>query len=521
MRTKFSNLVLTVVASIFCLQAHNASAWSSSPAENPISPDHPALFGQVQEFRLDNGMLFLLLPRHDVPMVSGFITVKVGNVDNPTGSTGLAHMFEHMAFKGTDRIGTRDAEGEKAVRDSIAVVGAELSGLLRNKAVADSASVAHLRSEIVRLGKREAEFLIPMEFPRSYDQYTYNFNAYTNQDFTAYYATLPANNLEVWMLMESERLQNPAFREFYAEVEVVKEERREHSDDSPEGMAAEALKSLAFGSHPYHYPTIGYMEDLETLDPQQIDAFWRKYYTPSNMVAALVGDFELDATKDLIRDYFGDIPPGPVPAGPELSVPERGEARHVSHYQGAERRLLMAFPGFAPDDPRLPAAGLLSSVLARNKTSRLDRRLDLQEGVSRSIYCSATGGYQRYQGLFTITIDLMGDATNEQVEDLVWQELEKLQTEPVSQEKLDEIRASYRKGFIFQLEKNDDLVEMLATNQTSHGDWRWSYQRFNKSDEVTVDEITQLARELFVRENASVVYLEPKAAAKDTERVQP
>ena len=115
----------------------------------------------------------------------------------------------------------------------------------------------------------------------------------------------------------------------------------------------------------------------------------------------------------------------------------------------------------------------------------------------------------------------MGDATNEQVEDLVWQELEKLQTEPVSQEKLDEIRASYRKGFIFKLEKNDDLVEMLATNQASRGDWRWAYQQFNESDQVTVDEITQLARELFVRENASVVYLEPKAAAEGTEGVQP
>ena len=511
MRINSLTKTMMLTVALISIQVAFTWAWSSPPAELEIpSQGHPSLFDQVEEYRLDNGMLFLLLPRHDVPMISGSIAVKVGNVDNPAGATGLAHMFEHMAFKGTDRIGTRDAVGEQAVRDSIEVVGKQLSDLLRAGSAADSARVVDLRSEVTRLSERESEFVIPMEFQKVYDRYTYFFNAYTNQDFTVYQATLPTNSLEVWMLMESERLQNPAFREFYSELEIVKEERRERSDDNPEGMARELLKSLAFSEHPYRYPTIGYMEDLESLNPIQINTFWEKFYVPGNMVGALVGDFSLNEAKAMIEAYFGDIPPGPVPARPAASQSEQKEQRRDIHRQGVERRLLMAFPGFAPEDVRRPVADLLSSVLSRDKTSRLDRRLDLEESVSRRVYTSSTGGYRRYAGLFTITVDLLENVTNERAEELVWEELEKLQADPIKQEKLDEIRASYRKGFIFKLQMNKDLVAMLALAQVARGDWRAAYERFTEYDRVTVEEVTRLAHELFVREKASVVYLEPE-----------
>ncbi len=521
MRTSHAVPFLVAIAAVFSLAASFCAAGSSPPDKAVAALEHPALFDQVQEYRLDNGMLFLLLPRHDVPMVSGFITVRVGNVDNPAGATGLAHMFEHMAFKGTDRIGTRDAAAEKTVRDSIAVVGAALTDLLRAGTAADTARVTHLRREISRLGEREQGLLVPDEFLRTYDQYTYDFNAYTNQDFTAYHATLPANNLEVWMLMESERLQHPVFRGFYPELEVVREERRTRTDDNPDGLAAELLKSLAFSEHPYRYPTIGYMADLQTLNPNQIEAFWREYYTPGNMVAALVGDFQPEAAKAMITDYFGDIPAGPSPAGPTGEEPPQTAMRRGTVTKGAERKLLLAFPGFAPDDPRLPAAGLLSSILSADRTSRLDRRLDLQEGVSRSVHTSSTGGYRRYRGLFTITVALMGNATNEQAEDLVWQELDRLQTDPVDQAKLDEIRSADRKGFVFGLQKNKDIARLLATTQAARGNWRWAYKRFSESARVTPAAVTELARELFTRHKATVVYLEPEPPAAATEGAKP
>jgi len=511
-----------MIVILLCILSTASFASSAAPESTPAAPsEHPQLFDQVEELRLDNGMLFLLLPRHDVPMVSGAIYVKVGNVDNPPGATGLAHMFEHMAFKGTDRIGTRDVVAERAVGDSIVVVGRELTRLLRRSVDADSTRIAQLREEIVDLEARASEFVIRMDFPRVYDGYTYDFNAYTNQDFTVYTATLPANNLEVWMLMESERLQNPYFREFYAELEVVKEERRQHADDKPETMARERLKALAFDAHPYRYPTIGYMEDLETLNLDQINAFWHDYYAPGNMVAALVGDFDPAEARALIARYFGDIPARPMQPGPDVVEPDRTTERRDIHRQGLERRLLMAFPGLAPDDPRRPAAALLSSALSRDKTSRLTSRLDLEEGVARRVWTSSTGGYQRYPGLFTVTVDLMEDADNDQVEALVWEELDKLLSEPVTQAKLDEIASSYRKGFIFQLQRNTDLVEMLAGRQAAQNDWRRAYLKFADYDRVTVDDVTALARDLFTRETVSVVYLEPEVPAETTEGGRP
>jgi predicted Zn-dependent peptidase len=508
-----------IAAALICMTGTRASP-AAPPDVVPPAPDHPAVFDRVVEHRLDNGMLFLLLPRGDAPMFSGAILVKVGNVDNPPGSTGLAHMFEHMAFKGTDRIGARDFTAEKAVSDSLKRYGKELTAELRRGAAADTARIADLRREIIALEERQGEHLVPMAFPQTYDLYTFMYNAYTNQDFTVYTATLPANNLEVWMLMESERLQHPVFREFYSELEVVKEERRMRTEDNPEGAAYELLKSLAFREHPYRYPTIGYMEDLETLNPTMIEDFWNDYYTPGNIVAALAGDFDLEEAKRLIDAYFGDIPARPLPDGIDVMEPEPAEMSRSIHRQGEERQMLMAFPGFAPDDSLRQVAGLLASVLSRDKTSRLDRRLDLEEGVARSIYASATGGYQRYRGLVEIIVDLMDGATNERVEEMVWEELARLVTKPVTREKLDEIRASYRKKFIFSLERNESLAGMLVTNQASYGDWRYVYRRFDAYDRVTTDDVTALVRDLLRRERATVVSLEPEDTETETKTTE-
>ncbi|MFH1864598.1 MAG: insulinase family protein, partial [Candidatus Eisenbacteria bacterium] len=260
---RLTSLVLTLVL---------ASQSLAAPAQSP------AVFENVRELRLDNGMLFLLLPRHEVPTISGRILVRAGNVDNQVGQTGLAHMFEHMAFKGTDRIGTREWEAEQAVQDSVEAVGLELSREISELAFADSARIEVLRRELDRLTEAQIALTVPDEFPLILDSHAFDFNASTSEDFTRYYMEIPANRLELWMLMESERFQHPSFREFYRELEIVKEERRERVEDNSEGMAWELLQSLAFTAHPYRFPTIGYMSDLEALTHVQAREFRRKQY---------------------------------------------------------------------------------------------------------------------------------------------------------------------------------------------------------------------------------------------------
>jgi predicted Zn-dependent peptidase len=475
----------------------------------------PAIFDRIEEYRLDNGMLFLLLPRHDVPTISGRIRIRAGNVDCPGGASGVAHMFEHMAFKGTDRIGTRDIARERIIEDSVKVAGQALANEMIRHELADTAKVEQLRAELDRLTARQEEVTQPDEFPRVYDRYSYNFNAWTSRDFTEYESDIPSNSLEVWMLMESERLQYPSFRGFYPERDVVREEEKEGLDN-PSGVAWDLLFATAYLAHPYRLPVIGYGSDLEVLTQEAAEAFNRTYYAPGNAVAALVGDFDPTVAKEMIRDYFGDIPAGP-PA-PELRTVEPAQKgmRRATLRQGTEPELFVAFHVFAPTDPRSRVVSLLADVLSRDITSRLDQRLDIKEKAAREVWASS-GSVDRYPGLLIIHASPLEGFTNEQVEQMIWEELERVVTDPVSPKRLAEIKASRRKRFYRSLATNANLAERLTDAQAIFGDWRAQLEALRESELITVEEVTAMARDLFQRDLATVILVEPaeQAAAEE------
>ncbi len=479
----------------------------------PAVAGRPRIFDSVEVLRLDNGMLFVLLPRPDMPTVSGRIWFRVGNVDCPAGESGLAHMLEHMAFKGTDRIGTRHYPEELAVQRGVDSVGTLLAHEVMRRDRADTSLVSRLRADLQKRLDAQEDLLVPNEFPQVYDGYTYDFNAWTSEDFTAYTADLPANNLEVWMLMESERIKHPVFREFYTEREVVKEERRERDDDDPGSMAEELLFDLAFTAHPYRTPVAGYMSEIEVLTQGEMEKFRGTYYVPGNAVAALVGGFDPVVAKRMIRDYFGNIPAGPTP--PQISTvepPHHGLRRGI-HRQGTERHLFMAFPGVSPMGRGAVVAELLADVLGRDETSRLQRRLINADKSVRDVTVSWNEDLERYPGLFTIDATPLPGFTNEQVEKAVWDELDRVVREPVTPGKLREIQAARRKEYYRSLATNASVADALARNQAVFGDWQHTYTILDVMDSVTADEITSLARDLFQQDQATVVDLEPAPAA--------
>jgi predicted Zn-dependent peptidase len=491
-----------------------ASAGSTPPPATPTPPfARPAIFDRVEEFRLENGMLFLLLPRPGLPMVSGRIRFRVGNMDSPTGQSGLPHMFEHMAFKGTDRIGTRDITAEMQVQDSVSAVGSALAREVRRRAAGDSVLIKQLREELQRLTDRQIALTVPMEFPRVYDEYTFNYNAWTSRDFTEYLADLPSGELEVWMLMESERIQRLSFREFYRERDVVIEERRQ-SQDQPAYVAGELGQALAYTAHPYRLPVIGYMSELETLTQEAAEQFHNTYYTPGNAVGVLVGDFDPQVARKMIRDYFGDIPAGPAPSDVGTVEPEQTGLRRGVLRRGTERELTLCFHSFERSDRRSMVAELLADVLSRDITSRLDRRLDTKEKAARSVWADA-GVDGRDAGLFAVHATPLEGFTNERVEEMIWEELARVVSEPVTREKLDEIKASRRKRFYRGLATNAALAEGLSTGQALDGDWRRWLERRREIESVTVEEVTDLARTLFTKDHATIIYLEPGEAAQD------
>jgi len=506
-------VVLAILATAFVPMTARAAA---APATTDSL--RPSIFDRVEEFRLDNGMLFRLLPRHDLPMVAGRIRFRAGGVDCPAGKSGLAHMFEHMALQGTDRIGTRDWKAERAMMDSVNAAGRALAAETARRAFADTARIARLRAELERLTQREEELAVPMEWPQAYDGRTFFFNATTSADFTEYEATLASNNLECWMLMESERIQHPVFRMFYRERDVVLEERRQGVEDQPFAVAYELLLGTAFQAHPYRMPVLGWAGDLETLTYEDAVAFSRTHYSPGNAVAALVGDFDPAVARRMIRDYFGDILPGPVP--PEIATvepPPMGQRRAVVR-KGTERGLWIAFPAPAPNDRRAAVAGLLASVLSRDNTSRLTRRLYLRDKMVRSVSASPNEGLQRYPGLFVITAVPLQGFTNEQVEAVIWEELARVVREPVSAGKLEEITASNRKRFMRGLQTNAALAQTLLDTAGDGGDSHDVHRQDPAAESVTADEVTELARDLFRPDRSTVVFLEPDTAAAPPEQ---
>ncbi|MDX1387468.1 MAG: pitrilysin family protein, partial [bacterium] len=254
-----------------------------------LSPSPPAgaspgsFLQDVQEVTLDNGMKFLLLRREGAPVFTAYIRVKVGGLDEKAGQTGIAHLLEHMAFKGTSQIGTKDYAKEK-------VVLAKIEELQLQKRKARGQARENLAKQISQLLEEAGEYVIKEEFSKIYQRNgASGLNATTSQDLTSYFVTLPSNKLRLWAYLESNRLQNPVFREFYSERDVVGEERRTRVDDSPFGKLYEAFIRLSFNSSPYRRPTIGYQADIEKLTATQLEEFYRRYYVPSNMVGAIVG----------------------------------------------------------------------------------------------------------------------------------------------------------------------------------------------------------------------------------------
>src|ERR1044072_1756442 len=287
----------------------------------------------VQEIVLENGMRLLLVPRKGDPSVSAGWVAKVGSVNERPGITGLSHLFEHMMFKGTHAVGTKDiAENLKLIKEMDEVraeLRKEQEALIQKTRlgkISDSKDPMYrserykqLLARFDELTKREKDLMVKDEFDRIYTTAGASaLNAGTSNDFTVYFINVPANKLELWFWMESDRLRNPVFREFYSERDVVHEERRLRTDSTPTGKFNETYDSMFWQSSPYGWPVVGWPSDLEGITREEALDYFAVNYAPNNLTACLVGDFEPARATELAKKYFGRLPRGPrapEPAG--------------------------------------------------------------------------------------------------------------------------------------------------------------------------------------------------------------
>jgi predicted Zn-dependent peptidase len=462
---------------------------------------------------LGNGLTVIVCERPVAPVFSFFTHVDVGGAQEVPGITGLAHMFEHMAFKGTDSIGTTDYEAEKAALEKVEVAYRAYDAARRRPVSPDETEIAE-KEKAWKDAIAEADAYVKTnEFGEIIDREGgTGLNAFTSSDETGYFYSFPANRLELWTYLESERYLKPVFREFYKERDVVMEERRMRTESQPIGRLVEQFLATAYVAHPYRQPVVGYMSDLMAFSATDAAAFHEKYYVPSNMVVAVVGDVTAAEVLPLAETYFGRIPGRPQPE----------PLRTVEPKQIAEKEIVLVDPSqpFYVEGYHKPAAthpddaiyDAIGDILSNGRVSRLYRRLVRDEKIAA--VAAGFNGFpgQKYPNMFVFYAVPIPGKTNAEVRDAIRDEIERLKTEDVTEEELQMVKTRAKAGLIRGLGDNSGLAMQLASYQALYGDWRELFRAVERIDQVTAADIRRVAGEVFVPTNRTVGRIETKAA---------
>ena len=528
---------------------------------------------EPEVFTLPNGMKFLLVPRHDQPntVAAGWLA-KVGSVNERPGITGISHFFEHMMFKGTDAIGTRDSARDadyrarqKAIRDKInqltwsaqydsyfkgtiadawdakndtpelARLRAELKSLMdEQQGKAGDAEIKQLEVELAKTDaatptgtQRKADLekqianlkaqqtalstIVKDEFDKIYTAAGgTGMNAFTSYDLTFYFINVPSNKFELWAWMESDRLNNSVFREFYSERDVVHEERRLRTESTPTGVFQEQFDSMFWMASPYSWPVIGWTSDLNSYSMDEAMKYWNTYYRPNNLVGIIVGDFDPAAAKKTITTYFGRLGPGKVAPPPVVTLEPK---------QGAEMRMMAEAETQPQVEIRYHTVGFqhkdsyaldVMSAILNGRTGRLYK--DMVEGSKVASSAGAQQDSRKYAGAVSFEAATKGESTPVQLEEGWYAELKKLQTEAVPAGELQKVKNQAMADSYRRLQSNFFLLIQLAQAEAL-GDWSEINKESAKIQAVTAEDIKRVANQYFDKTNRSVATYTRKAGA--------
>ncbi|MEM7482491.1 MAG: pitrilysin family protein [Acidobacteriota bacterium] len=457
---------------------------------------------------LDNGWTFIIVERPTAPVFSFATIVRVGSAQEVPGITGLAHMFEHMAFKGTRSLGTTDYAAEAAALEELEASYLALQDE-RLKAMPDEERLASLEEAFRDKQEAAQEYVVQNAFDQAVERAGgVGMNAFTNADWTGYFYSLPANRIELFAALESDRFYQPVFREFYQERDVVQEERRLRTESQPIGRMVEQFLSTAFVAHPYKQPTVGYMSDLESFTMTDAGEFFETYYAPSNLVTAVVGHVDAEQLVPLLDRYFGRIPKRAAPQPLRTVEPPQIGEKIVRLEDRAQPFYLEGYHKPAATHPDQAVFDAIDDVLSNGRTSRLHRRLirDEQKAVTAQTFSGFPG--DRYPNLWTaLTIPARGVNAKE-TQAILHEEIERLKTEDVTEEELERFRARAKADLVRGLRSNQGLAAQLATYHALYGDWRELFLDIERLEAVTAQDIRRVAQETFRPDNRTVVYIE-------------
>jgi predicted Zn-dependent peptidase len=464
---------------------------------------------------LPNGLTLIVCERPEAPVFSYFTMVDAGSADDPQGASGLAHMFEHMAFKGTEQIGTTDYAAEKIALAKVESTYAAYDAELRKRVGQDPAKLATLQKAFADSQAEAQKFVIPNQFSEIAEQNgAVGLNASTSEDSTQFFWSMPSNRLELWAYMESSRIAHPVEREFYKERNVVQEERRMRTDSSPTGRMIEQFLATAYTAHPYRVPTVGWESEISQVTATEAEAFHKKYYVPANMVIAVVGDVKASETMPVLEKYFSPIPAGPRPEPMTTIEPQQTAEKSVIIKEATQPFYIEGY--HRPDylDPDDSVYDAITDIFSNGRTARLYRALVRDQGIAAEAEGFSGFPGDKYPGLFAVYAVPLPGHTTAQMREAIHKQLDLLRSTDISDEELARFKTRARAELLRGLADNEGLAHQLAEYQTRFGDWRQLFRDLNKIDAVTKADVRRVANKIFIDNNRTSAQIDFQAPAQ-------
>ena len=468
----------------------------------------------VTQFTLANGMKFILVERHEVPIVAFHLYMDVGAVDENIGQTGVAHLFEHMAFKGTRTIGTKNYAREKKALEKLDAAYRAREAERAKGERADPARQKQLKEAFRKAQEEAASFVVTDEFMQIVARAGgVGLNASTSSDATRYHFSLPSNKIELWFALESLRFLEPVIREFYKERDVVMEERRMRTESRPFGKLIEEFLAIAYKAHPYGQPVIGHRSEVTRLRRSEAKEFFRKHYVASAMTAVIVGDANPRQVRQLAETYFGRLPKRPRPEPVRTEEPPQEGERRVMVEVASQPYVLLGYHRPSVRHPDHATLDVISDVLGGGRTSWLYKSLVKEKKIA--VAASAFTGFPgyKYPGLFMFFAVPSAGHTAEEVEKAMDEQIERIKEEEVPPDRLQQVKRRARAAVLRGLRSNSGLASALAMNHVLLGDWRYLFRDLDAIEKVTAKDVQRAANQYFQRKNRTVGVILPSSPA--------